>query len=72
MFRMVDHAELIAVRVAQDNEVGAVRIGPLIHARRPSFTQPLNITGLLAGVQVHVHPDWFLRRVTAGWLADIT
>lgn len=59
---MVDHAELVAVRVAQDNKVCLCRIRPLINPCRTELDQPLNMTCLLVGVQVQVHTDWLFRR----------
>src|SRR5947208_7385412 len=61
-FGVVDHAELIAVRVTYDDEVRTVRIRPFIHTCRAQRDQPLDMAALLARVEVQVHSDGFLRR----------
>ncbi len=53
---MVHHAELVAVRIAHDDEVRALRVRPVVHAGCSEPDQPLDMTCLLARVQIQV-PD---------------
>jgi hypothetical protein len=57
---MVDHAELIAVRITHHNKVGAVWVGPLFYARRSKANKSLDVARLLARVEVQVHPHGLL------------
>lgn len=59
--RVVDHAELVVVRVRMTMK-SAVRVWPLVHAHRSELDQPFHVTCLLAGVQVQVHPDLFPQK----------
>ena len=49
---VVDHAELIPVRIPHDDEVSTDWIRPFLHSGRAKVGQPLNMMRLLARVKV--------------------
>lgn len=48
-FGVVDDAELIAVGVPQDDEVGVMRVGPVHDLRRAQLNEARNVAGLVVG-----------------------
>jgi hypothetical protein len=58
---MVDHAELVAVRVTHDGKARILRVGLLFRAHRPKLHQPVNVTRLLTRVKVQVNSGGLVR-----------
>lgn len=52
---MVDDAELVTVRIPENDEVRVLGIGPVLDGVRAQLDETLDVACLLAGVQVHVH-----------------
>ena len=62
---MVDDAELVAVGIPQDDEVGVSWIGPVHDLRRAELNEAGNVASLVVGVQVEMQPyrlAWWLVR----------
>ena len=59
---VVDDAELGAIGVAQNNEVGVARVRPVVDSLRTQTDEARNVPVLLVGVQVEVKANRLLRR----------